>query len=141
MKATRYSIADEPAPGRLAQYAVDPMWPLFGMMFGGAWFGWAWAVFNGYAVGSPTRVKESIVAAVGVGTLQGSGVRYALIAVAVWKVGVSYVLYFIQNRTFEIYEYYGGVVRNGVIGVVVAALAHGYVLQLSPHPMWKLIVG
>ena len=58
MAVKPYRIEDEPQPGAMAQVAVDPLWPLLGLMFVGAWFSWPWFVVNGFAVGSPTRWRE-----------------------------------------------------------------------------------
>jgi hypothetical protein len=157
MSATEgYRILDEPRPGRLAQLAVDPMWPLFGFMFGGAAFAWAWFVVNGLALGSPTQRREGALVAAGVagvfalglglfwligaGHLPQGGVAYALLAVTVWKLGVSYWLYTLQSRSFDLYEYYGGAVRNGVVFVFVGVFAQRSLLELSDHGLWKLLV-
>jgi hypothetical protein len=130
-----YRILDEPRPGAMARFAVDPIWPMFGMMFAGAWFAYLWFAFNGFAVGSPTRRKELVIAIVGLvglvavpslvilllvnlGMASTENARYGGVVVACWKVGVTYALYFLQIRSFELYEYYGGVLRSGMIAVV-----------------------
>ncbi len=131
-----YRIADEPRPGGLAQIAVNPVWPLFAIMFAGPWLAWPWFVLNGMAVGSPTLRREAITAAAGFagtaailigidaafdsGMLFRAGVQYAMLGLTVWKLGVSYWLFSIQSRTFGIYEYYGGAVKNGMLVVVIA---------------------
>ena len=133
-----YRIEDEPRPGPLAHLVVNPLWPLFAVMFGGAGVSWPWFVFNGLAVGSPTRRREIVLA---VGGFLGSfalilaivaladaellsrlGVRYAFLALTVWKLGVSYWLYTLQSRSFGLYEYFGGRARNGVLVVVIGFL-------------------
>ena len=57
-----YTLADEPQPSGLQHLVVNPLWPLFGFMFGGAWLAFPWYVFNGFAMGSPTRKREAAVA-------------------------------------------------------------------------------
>ena len=124
-----YRIEDEPRPGGLAQWVVDPLWPLFAIMFGGAALSWGWFVWNGFAVGSPTKNRELALA---IGGLVGSfvliltiaflangqilgtlGIQYALVGLTVWKLGISYWLYMLQGRSFHLYQYFGGTVKSG----------------------------
>lgn len=136
--AGTYHIADEPRPSTLARLAVNPFWPLLGVMFGGAWLSWPWFVFNAYAVGSPTRRRE-LAAAAG-GFVGGAGLLYLLLSLiggevvpqrglpylltilVLWKLGISYWLYVLQARTFELYTYFGGTVRNGIVVLIAAFL-------------------
>src|SRR5262245_17664110 len=55
-----YRIEDEPIPGRLERLVVDPMWPLFALMLGGAWIGLPWFVLNAVALGTATLRREII---------------------------------------------------------------------------------
>lgn len=132
-----YHIEDEPRPGALQTVAVRPFWPLLGVMLGGAWLAWPWFVLNSVAVGSPTLKRELAWAAGGFagsavlifgilhlhlnGLLAEPSLPYALLALTVWKLWVSYRLFVLQSRTFELYEYFGGEVKNGML-VVLAAL-------------------
>lgn len=150
-----YHIEDEPRPGPLGHLVVDPVWPLFGVMFGGAVLAWPWFVWNGFAVGSPTRFREAAVAAAGfAGTIlllvvlgvlasneaiSGLGVRYALIGVTVWKLGVSYWLHVIQSRSFHLYEHFGGTVKSGLGIVFVGALLVPRALAGLPD-FWTLVL-
>jgi hypothetical protein len=136
-----YRIADEPLPSRLERFAVNPIWPLFAFMFGGALIGWAWTVLNGFALGSPTRRREAGVVAGGllgivvitlvIGYLAGTGVLprekipHALLVVVLWKLAISYWLFFMQSRTFELFQHFGGSVRNAFPIVVVAYFLRG----------------
>ncbi|MEM1201622.1 MAG: hypothetical protein AAGN66_00185 [Acidobacteriota bacterium] len=131
-----YRLLDEPQPGAMAQLVVDPLWPLLAVMFGGAWLSWPWFALNGFAVGSPTRRRElawavggfagsaALVVALGVltgrGILAGVGIQYALVGLTVWKLLVSYRLYLLQARSFGLYRYFGGAVRNGFLVILVA---------------------
>lgn len=110
-------------------------------MFGGAWLAWPWYVLNGKALGSPTFRKECIIATVGfagalalaflimflgeflntVGYPMKKTFPYLLLVLTMWKLGISYWLHVVQSRTFDIYTYYGGVARNGVFVVALAA--------------------
>lgn len=138
MAHSGYHIADEPRPSRLAQLAVHPMWPLFGHMFGGALLAWPWFAVNGMVVGSPTRWRELIVAGGGFlfSALAGFGVLsladqqripagalpYCVIALTVFKIGISYYLFILQDRSFELYVYFGGAVKNGLPFVIIGAI-------------------
>ena len=136
-----YQIADEPRANALTRVAVDPVWPLFGVMFGGAWLAWPWFVLNAIALGSPTRHREIAVCAgalVGACALALAGlaivaslpdesragaVPYVVLAATVWKIGSCYALYSLQARTFGIFEYYSrGKVANGLPVVAVGFL-------------------
>lgn len=135
-----YRILDEPRPGPLSTVAVNPFWPLLGVMLGGAWLSWPWFAVNGFAVGSPTRGRElgvallgfaggavivlTILQLAGSGVLEGGAVRYAVIALTVWQLAVSYALYALQVRSFHLYEHFGGTVRSG-LGVVLLAFVIG----------------
>lgn len=136
MSAAGYRIVDEPVPGGLQRIAVNPMWPLFAFMFGGALLAWSWSGVNAYALGSPTRRRElgiillgfagtvALVIAAGLAAkaevITRDHLPYVILGLVVWKLGISYWLYFLQSRTFELYQYFGGAVRNGVAGVIAA---------------------
>lgn len=131
-----YRIADEPRPGARAHLAVNPIWPFFGFMFGGTWLSWPWFILNGFIIGSPTRKKEigltvvGLVGAVALFLLFGVLLQaevltpeagpYALLVMMLWKIGITYGLYSLQAKTFDIYEYYGGRVQNGFFVLFVA---------------------
>lgn len=145
-----YRIADEPRPGPLGQLAVNPIWPLLAVMLGGTWIAWPWFALNAFAVGSPKKLREILwvvggfvgtvillvtISATLVGTGAGDDgpwLRYALVAVVVWKLWVSYRLYLLQARTFQIHEYFGGVARNGMLPVLVAFYLRGQILGAFP---------
>lgn len=174
-----YQIADEPQESSLSNYVVRPDAPLLAMMVCGAWLAWPWFVFNSIALGSPTKRKEIglCVAAVAgtavlgailialwkAGILRGTSLRFALLAITTWKLTLAYYVCVIQSRTFHVYEYYGGTVRQSraVIGtgmylrglvvgmsdnplwiIIVAGLAfRGAVLGLGAHPLWSILAG
>ncbi len=151
-----YRIADEPRPGGLAHLAVHPVWPLFGVMFGGAVFSWTWFVVNGAAIGSPTRRQEIGWA---IGGLAGGialiltisflysqqflsqlGAQYSAISLTVWKLAVSYWLYTLQSRSFHLYEHFGGQVRNGAIVVFVGYFLTQRLYQKLPDYLLLLLL-
>lgn len=152
IRASGYRIADEPRPSGLSQVAVNPFWPFLGVMFGGSWLSWPWFVVNGFAVGSPTRKKELAIAIFGfvltgsmvvtivglasTGRISQRAVPYALLSLTVAKLGVTYWLHALQSTTFEIYEHYGGAVRQGFLVIIaayaVAQSAGAKLLQAAP---------
>jgi len=151
-----YRIEDEPRPGALAHLVVNPFWPFLAWMLAGAWCAWPWSVLNGFAVGSPTRFRETAVALAGVvGTfaialaglaafdawdVEGSTpLRFLLLSVTLWQAGVCYALHVLQSRSFGLHEYYGGVVRNGLPILVVAFLADERVVQPGLRALGPLL--
>jgi hypothetical protein len=153
-----YRIEDEPQPSNFSHLVVNPFWPLLGLMLGGSWLAWPWFVVNGFAVGSPTRWRElgwviggfigSTVLAVTILVLYGnnvihseSGIQYAILVLLVWKITVSYTVFTLQARTFELYEFYGGIVRNGIWVLLLAFfLGRKAVLTLLPFDLWILVM-
>lgn len=153
-----YRLDDEPRPGALARLAVEPLWPLLGLMLGGAWLGLPWFVLNGIAVGSPTRVREAALAAIGLlgslglafgllylwqgGVLDKGGLQYAMLVLVVWKLAIGYALFVMQASTIELYQYYGGVLNRFGLPVVLlgAFFLRGLVLNLLPFTLWFLVL-
>lgn len=152
-----YQIADQPLDSTYRDYVVRPSLPLFSIMLCGAWMAWPWFAFNAIAIGSPTRRKEIalcvaafagtavlgavLLALVDAGVLpQGMPLRLALLAVTAFKLAITYHIAMVQERTFHVYEYYGGPVRNA--GRIISAgwLVRGLVLGLSDNPLWIIIV-
>lgn len=150
-----YRIADEPRPGTLTHLAVHPVWPLFGVMFGGAALSWTWFIVNGAAIGSPTR-RQEIGWAIGgmAGTtalilvisylasqelLGRLGLPYSQVGLTVWKLAVSYWLFTLQSRSFHLYEHFGGPVRNGMIIVALGFFLTTRLYQGLP-PFWFLLL-
>jgi hypothetical protein len=150
----KYRIADEPTPSTLARFAVNPLFPFLAVMLGGAWLGFAWFAVNSFAVGSPTRFKELVwlLGALGVaallavaaflaiddGLLQARHMAYAALVILVVKLAAAYAVHILQSRTIEIYEYYGGVLRNGLPLAVVTFLIGDRLLE--PVPLLARIV-
>lgn len=138
MAFARYRIPDEPHPTGLIRYAVDPLWPLMALMLSGNGIGLLWFAFNARALGSPAVLRETgyiaaslvgcVVAALTIGWaaqhgyLQGSAVKYAVLAFPAVKLSLGYALYLSQSRSAEIVTHYGGVLRNGAVGLPVCFL-------------------
>ncbi len=152
MGSSAYVIADEPAPSPFQHLVVNPIWPLFAIMFGGAWLSLPWFAFNGFAMGSPTRRKELLTV---VSTFSLAGVWYllsiayldgtdghgraavqcVLLGGTAIKLGGAYWLHILQSRTFDLFQYFGGKPKNGVIVVIAAFwLSDGILAALRPLP-------
>jgi hypothetical protein len=157
MAQAAYKLPDEPSPGILQNLVVNPLWPLLAIMFAGAWLSLPWFVFNAFAIGSPTRTRELLIAVAGwlgifllavavlkcfeVLALADSHLKYGLQLVVIAKLGVAYWLYFLQSRTFEIYEHFNGRVRNGLLVVIAGAMfLRKDILSLVDNILWVITV-
>lgn len=156
LSQARYQIPDEPRPGGLVRYAVDPMWPLLATMLAGGAAGFAWFALNAHALGSPRRAREwafvigglcaGAVALLAVamaeqrGLLDASAVPYALLSVPALKLSLAYALYLSQSTSAELLEHFGQPLKNGlpalIIGVVIA---HGMLSGLQ-NPLLAVVL-
>jgi hypothetical protein len=152
-----YQIADQPVDSSLRDHVVRPSVPLFAAMLCGTWLAWPWFAFNAIAMGSPTRRKEvalcvaafasTAVLAVIVIELfdlgwipKGAPLRLALLGLTAYKLAFCYYLELLQQRTFHVYEYYGGTVRDARRILSAGWIASGLVLGLSSHPIWRIVL-
>ncbi len=154
MTDATYHIIDEPRPGSLSKWATNPFWILLTLMLGGAWIGWCWFAFNAVAIGSATLKKEiawmvgSMVAVAAAVLIIGAmlsqmgdaSLGYWIIALPVLKIGAGYYVYVMQYRSFALYEYYGGTVRNGMFVTLLAFLSRGYVYDAIGQPFWQVVL-
>ncbi len=152
-----YRIIDEPRPSGLSRFAVNPVWPLLGIMFVGSWLVFPWFAFNAFALGAPKR-KLLAIAAIGVfpallaiiwalGTalysewIGESTLRYLILSLVAIKLGAAYWLYYRQAPAFEIFSYYQEVPNTGIW-----VLAAAYFLEarlIGPAidgSIWSLIL-
>lgn len=142
-----YRIADEPIPGKLSRWVVNPLFPLLGGMLGGFGAGLLWFVVNGLGMGSATLRREVVVAlaalsvvAAGVIAAQltladGAGattIKLTLLGFQLVKLGALYALQFMQTRSFALHHYFGGQVANGIPLVVILTLARIQLLDHAP---------
>jgi hypothetical protein len=154
--ARSYRILDEPAPGKLANLSVNPFWPILALMLGGAWVGWPWLALNSLAIGSASQRRELF--AIAAGWLSGALLLSALIVIDArklldprWlpylkilipalKLSFGYAVFHMQERSFELYEYFGGRVRNGAFVVVAAFLLTPNLFKAVGDSFWRLVL-
>lgn len=151
-----YRILDEPRPGLHARLSVNPFWPFLAVMLGGVWLGWPWFLFNSFALGSATRAREVVAVVAGLAgslalillgamlvmrdVLSPTQAAYAVTALVAWKVAVSYYLHIQQSRSFELYEYFGGESKNGMLVVIAGFLARGSVESALGSALFRLML-
>lgn len=156
MSAT-YQIRDEPAGGVQRGFVVDPFWALLGLMVAGAWLGALMFAVNAWFLRGPNWQREiglTVVLLVGApliamfvngagnaGVIPEIGLKYAFLAVILWKLAVSYWIYFLQQTGFDLYEYFGGKAQNGLPVVIIAALfLRKPVIAAIDNPLWRVMV-
>ena len=157
-----YHIQDEPIGGQRRVPALDPFWPLVAMMFGGAWLGAATFAFNAWMLRGPTWLREigfavailagapliliGLALARSAGALPGAAFDYAMLLIVAWKLGLAYWIFFLQQSSYALYEYFGGA-ANRARAVPIGALlvfAGGYlkpqVVKAVGSPLWQIMV-
>ena len=157
MSSVRYVIPDEPRATGLSRWTVDPMWPMFGLMLGGLWLALPWFVFNGLALGTPTRHREWLALAAGLvgaiamtlgvahaastGWIAGVEIRLALLSVVAVKLAMGYAVYVMQSRSFELWQHFGGVARNGLLLVFSAFFVERLLFERIDNVLVLLVLG
>ena len=152
----KYRVIDEPRPGALAHLCVNPYWVMLTLMLGGAWIGWPWFVLNALALGSATKTREIAVAAtsftlncglvfgvfyaVNAGSLTVAHARYVLIAVPTLKLGLAYFVFRMQERSYELFTYFGGEERRGAFVLIAGMVGKGAILGWT-NTFWTLVLG
>ena len=162
MSRATYRILDEPVARGLKLPALNPFWPLLGMMFGGAWLGVAMFVFNAFALRGPTFTREvGIAGAILLGAplivfligfalnqqwMSETAIKYALLLVVAWKLSLAYWIFFLQQQSHALYEYFEGSPSNpqlasvGPVLVIVGSLVKSTVIGAVDSPFWTLMV-
>jgi hypothetical protein len=124
-----YRIQDEPTGGRSGPPALDPFWLLLAMMFGGAGLGATAFAVNAWLLRGPTWAREvGIAIAVlagaplilfGLLTLRADGLlpdsllKYAMLLIIAWKLGLAYWIFFLQQTSHALYQYFSGSEKPG----------------------------
>jgi hypothetical protein len=118
-----YHIRDEPTGSRSHALILNPFWSLLAMMLGGAWLSALMFGSSAVLLRGPTWRREVTLAAlmllgaallfIGIRLLEQVGVplavlRYVFLTVVLWKLACAYWLFFLQQNTFALYEYFGG---------------------------------
>jgi hypothetical protein len=151
-----YRILDEPAPGGLERVVVNPIWPLLGSMFAGAWLAYPWFVLNSFALGGKRRLVDLGIALGGLlltasilfaisSLVQGQVVKESqlpylqLLPVGV-RLVIFYLLFMRQEQSFALYTYFGGKPRNALLVVLGASFLKGRLLGDAP-PLVQLLFG
>ncbi|MGC4087722.1 MAG: hypothetical protein QM756_07465 [Polyangiaceae bacterium] len=150
-----YRIIDEPAPSGLSRYIVNPFWPLLGSMFGGAWLAWPWFLLNSLAFGRGRRFDVDLAwLSFGLALNAGSVMlvaklleahvieqrMYADLLPQAARLTLLYVVFLRQQRTFQLFEHFGGVGRNGLLVVFIGGALRGQVLAHVP-PLLRSLLG
>ena len=152
-----YRIADEPEPSSFAKFATNPFFPLLALMLVGVWIAIPWFWLNAFAIGSPTRRRECVWLIAGFVAIAATAfivsllvvndvlveeadIRYAFVVVVVCKLTMGYVVYVLQSRTIEIFEYYGGVVKNGAMILVIAWFVDARLDWSWMPALWRLVL-
>lgn len=152
-----YVIPDEPTPTALNKYAVRPNAILLATMLCGAWLAWPWYAFNAFAIGSPTRRRElamCLAALFGTAILveillalmdfgvivSPTALRIFALGIAAFKMGMAYWVSLVQQRTFSVYEYYGGRIRSAAAVITIGMYLRPIIMGLVDDPIWRIII-
>jgi hypothetical protein len=157
-----YHIQDEPVGGPRGVPALDPFWPMLAMMFGGAWLGAAAFAYNAWVLRGPTWGREiglalaSLIGApvillgLGVlrvaGALPGSALHYAMLLIVAWKLALSYWIFFLQQNSHALYEYFGGganqsrATQIGALLVIGGGYLRPRVIEAIDSSFWQIMV-
>lgn len=152
-----YAIPDEPAPSRYQRFVVQPSATLLGVMLGGSLLGLPWMVFNGYAMGSAFRRKELLYAVVtaiaqfgllglliyltATGVFSKREFGYASLLVHAVRLTGAYFIYASQEKSFDLYQHFGGPVNSkGMFVALVMMVAKLYLVGVLPVGVWSILV-
>jgi len=159
MRGSSYRILDEPIAGQLQLPALNPFWPLLGMMFGGAWLGVSMFIFNAIALRGPSMAREiGLAVAILLGAplllliigfalsqqwISEGTVKYAMLLIVTWKFSLAYLIYFSQQGAHALYEYFEKSPVNPQLGaavVFIGSLLKSKVVGAVSSPLWILMV-
>ncbi len=141
-----YTIPDEPAPSRYQRFVVQPSATLLGVMLGGSILGLPWMVFNGFAMGSAFRRRElayAVITAVAqftllglliylraIGVLTDRQFGYASLLVHAVRLTGAYFIYASQEKSFDLYQHFGGPVNSkGMFVALAMMVARVYIVN------------
>jgi hypothetical protein len=70
----------------------------------------------------------------------GAPEKIGLLVVRTFKLTITYYISTVQDRTFHVYEYYGGPVRGAGWVLSAGYWVRGLVIGVSDDPLWIIIV-
>ena len=160
--SSTYHILDEPASRKANALIVNPFWALLAVMLAGAWLGAIMLSINAWLLRGPTWRREvglacslligSALIFVGLVIAEQSGllpnvfIPYALLLVVAWKLGVAYWVFFLQQNTFALYEYFSVQTAPsqslplGAIMVMAGTFLRSAVAGVFDSPAWIIAV-
>lgn len=131
-----YQLIDEPQKSFLSKATVNPMWPLFSFMFGGALISWLWYAINSCALNSSNRNKELLIitlalaffcttyTALGLfvpkGYFDEINIDYVIVSIVAIELLFCYSLCMSQQESFAVHDYFNGKVANPIFGLIAA---------------------
>lgn len=142
-----YRIVDEPSPSTVERLTVNPFWPLLASMLAGGWLAWPWFALNSAALGRGRRFDADL-AVLGFGIALNAALvlavqkvlalgwvehhEYADLLPQALRLTVFYWLFMRQQRTYQLFEHFGGVGRNALFVVILGSVLRGAVLARVP---------
>jgi hypothetical protein len=158
--STVYRIKDEPTGHRSHALIVNPFWALLALMLGGAWLSALMYSANAILLRGPTWQREVALAGlmllgaplilIGLAQLAPwlpqRSLSYLYLTITLWKLGMGYWLFFLQQNTHALYEYFSGGAAEtqrgsaGMVLVVVGVLARASVMSMFASPLWREMV-
>jgi hypothetical protein len=134
-----YKIIDEPAPSPLTKLSVNPVWIFLASLFAGTGVGLLWFLLNSFAIGSATKRREMLFVAIGIagtpliytalgalwnaGFLDAAWAPYLRLGVTAFQLTMIYLLHLTQQRSFELFEFFGGTPRAAFIPLILLSVA------------------
>ncbi|HWA75316.1 MAG TPA: hypothetical protein VG937_23425 [Polyangiaceae bacterium] len=145
-----YRIVDEPGPSGLSRLTVNPVWPFLASMLAGTWLAWPWFALNSACLGIDRRFYRDLIliglsfaATLGATfalyqlylnhVLDRTSLRYAALAPQAIRLSLLYVVYMREERTFQLFEYFGGRPANGLLPLMLGALLRGPLFSRLPE--------
>lgn len=157
-----YHIRDEPTGSRSHALIVNPFWALLALMLAGSWMSAPLFGLNAALLRGPTWRRELALVALLLicapllfialtfvadhqWLSQRLG-RYVYLLIVLCKLAVAYWLFFLQQNTYALYEYFGGTAHEtrrgsvGMVAVVAGMMFRSSVLAAFQTPLWRLMV-
>jgi hypothetical protein len=134
---------------------VNPLWPFLALMVSGSLVGGIWFALNAFAMGSATRWREAgVLVAIFAGTfltiLGIAALHWAEVfspwALPYLRIGVraarmlpAYFVFVWQSRSFALFTYVGGQVRNGLwVLLLILFISISAAVSLGPVARFAL---